>query len=149
MGTIIQKLEYTLASVDDIQDAINEKGVDCQDTVPLGEYGDKIRQISSYKKITFAPWFDFNIIIYPFDENNIEVVDFDLAPCDLFDNKNTCDLSAVIEPLKESDIQIMSFDLTKDDLFDNKNIFDFGTLSSNFNINDVQATTIHDVTSTY
>ena len=45
MGTIAEKLLYTSNSVDDIQKAINEKGVEVQDNVPLGEYGEKIRSI--------------------------------------------------------------------------------------------------------
>ena len=47
MGTIAEKLAYLSDAVDDIQDAINEKGVVVNDTVALGDYGDKIRAIPS------------------------------------------------------------------------------------------------------
>lgn len=47
MGTIVEKLTYLSDAVDDIQAAINEKGVEVSDTLPLGTYGDKIRAITS------------------------------------------------------------------------------------------------------
>lgn len=46
MATIAEKLEYTMNAVDDIQAAINEKGVEVKDNVQLGLYGNKIREIS-------------------------------------------------------------------------------------------------------
>lgn len=46
MGTIVEKLTYLSDAVDDIQSAINEKGVEVSDTLPLGTYGDKIREIA-------------------------------------------------------------------------------------------------------
>ena len=72
MGTIIEKLEYTKLAVDDIQAAINEKKVQCEDTVPLKEYGDKIRAIKTHQKPTFCPWYDFENVYYGFDETDIE-----------------------------------------------------------------------------
>jgi len=47
MGTTAQKLAYTATSVNDIQAAIIEKGVAVPSTVPLGDYGNKIREIST------------------------------------------------------------------------------------------------------
>lgn len=72
MGTIIDKLTYTKLAVDDIQAAINEKKVQCEDTVPLNEYGDKIRAIKTQQKPTFCPWYDFENVYYGFDETDIE-----------------------------------------------------------------------------
>ena len=45
MGNISDKLKYLSDSVDDIQMAIGQKGIDIKDTDPLGTYGDMIRQI--------------------------------------------------------------------------------------------------------
>lgn len=45
MATIAEKLEYTSEAVDDIQAAINEKGVEVKNNIKLGLYGDKIREI--------------------------------------------------------------------------------------------------------
>ena len=47
MGTIAEKLAYLSDAVDDIQSAINEKGVEVSDSIPLATYGDKIREIES------------------------------------------------------------------------------------------------------
>ena len=46
MKTITEKLQYTSNAVDDIQAAINEKGVKVDDDIELGFYGDKIREIT-------------------------------------------------------------------------------------------------------
>ena len=46
MGSIAEKLTYLSDAVDDIQAAINEKGVEVSDTLPLGTYGNKIREIT-------------------------------------------------------------------------------------------------------
>ena len=46
MGTLAQKLQYTLNSVDDIQKALEEKGFDMSD-VELSRYGALIRLITS------------------------------------------------------------------------------------------------------
>ena len=46
MGTLAQKLQYTLESVDDIQKALEEKGFDMSD-VELSRYGALIRLITS------------------------------------------------------------------------------------------------------
>lgn len=46
METITEKLQYTSDAVDDIQAAINEKGVEVDDDIELGYYGDKIREIT-------------------------------------------------------------------------------------------------------
>ena len=46
MGTLAQKLQYTLDSVDDIQKALEEKGFDMSD-VELSRYGALIRLITS------------------------------------------------------------------------------------------------------
>ena len=48
METIAEKLQYTSDAVDDIQAAINEKGVEVDDDIELGFYGDKIREINAY-----------------------------------------------------------------------------------------------------
>ena len=45
MGTLAQKLQYTLDSVDDIRKALEEKGFDMSD-VELSKYGDLIRLIT-------------------------------------------------------------------------------------------------------
>lgn len=45
MGTLAQKLQYTLDSVDDIQKALEEKGFDMSD-VELSKYGALIRLIT-------------------------------------------------------------------------------------------------------
>lgn len=45
MGTIADKLSYLSDAIDDIQDAINEKGIEVSNTIPLGLYGNKIREI--------------------------------------------------------------------------------------------------------
>lgn len=45
MGTIAQKLQYTLDSVDDIQRALEERGFDMSD-VELSRYGNLIRLIT-------------------------------------------------------------------------------------------------------
>lgn len=47
MGTIADKLQYTLDAVDDIQQALADKGVSVSDSDALATYGDKIRSISS------------------------------------------------------------------------------------------------------
>lgn len=47
MGNIAQKLQYMNNAVDDIQLAINEMGVETDDKVELGYYGDKIREIAN------------------------------------------------------------------------------------------------------
>ena len=57
MGTIAEKLAYLSDAVDDIQDAINEKGVTVDDTVVLGNYGNKIRAIQSGSGNTFMDLF--------------------------------------------------------------------------------------------
>ena len=46
MGTLAQKLQYTLESVDDIQKALEEKGFDMSD-IELSRYGALIRLITS------------------------------------------------------------------------------------------------------
>ena len=46
MGTLAQKLQYTLDSIDDIQKALEEKGFDMSD-VELSRYGALIRLITS------------------------------------------------------------------------------------------------------
>ncbi|RKI44293.1 hypothetical protein D7V86_03410 [bacterium D16-51] len=45
MKTITEKLQYTNSAVNDIQAAINEKGIEVDNTIELGYYGDKIREI--------------------------------------------------------------------------------------------------------
>ena len=47
MGTTAQKLQAIKDSKEDIRQAIIEKDVECPTTVPLDEYGDKIRSINS------------------------------------------------------------------------------------------------------
>ena len=47
MGTIADKLLYMNNAVDDIQLAINECKVEVDDSVELGLYGDKIREIAN------------------------------------------------------------------------------------------------------
>ncbi len=47
MGSIAEKLIYTLNAVDDIQTAINECKVECGDDIALEYYGDKIREIKN------------------------------------------------------------------------------------------------------
>lgn len=45
MGTIAEKLNYTLEAKDNIKASILDKGVDMPDATPLGEYGTYIREI--------------------------------------------------------------------------------------------------------
>ena len=45
MGTLAQKLQYTMNSINDIQKALEEKGFDLSD-VELSRYGDLIRLIT-------------------------------------------------------------------------------------------------------
>ena len=45
MGTLAQKLQYTMNSINDIQKALEEKGFDMSD-VELSRYGDLIRLIT-------------------------------------------------------------------------------------------------------
>ncbi|RKI44296.1 hypothetical protein D7V86_03395 [bacterium D16-51] len=45
METIAEKLQYTSNAVNDIQTAINEKGIEVDNSIELGYYGDKIREI--------------------------------------------------------------------------------------------------------
>lgn len=47
MGSIAEKLKYMSNAVDDIQLAITENHIECDDTVELGLYGEKIRQIKN------------------------------------------------------------------------------------------------------
>lgn len=47
MGSIAEKLQYMCNAVDDIQLAITENHIECDDTVELGLYGEKIRQIKN------------------------------------------------------------------------------------------------------
>ena len=54
MGTTADKLRYMANAVDDIQDAIIEKGVEVKDTDALGTYGDKIRSIEGGTDISDA-----------------------------------------------------------------------------------------------
>ena len=44
--SLLNKIRYTIDSVDDIQRALEERGFD-MDNLPLGVYGDKIREIKS------------------------------------------------------------------------------------------------------
>ena len=45
MGTIADKVRYTLNAVNDIQAAIEEKKISITDATPLKSYGDKIREV--------------------------------------------------------------------------------------------------------
>lgn len=45
MGTLLEKLTYLSNAVNDIQAAIAEKDIAIDNTVPLEEYGNKIREI--------------------------------------------------------------------------------------------------------
>lgn len=93
MGTLVEKLEYTKLAVDDIQAAINEKKVQCEDTVPLKEYGDKIRAIKTHQKPTFCPWYDLGEVYYGFNEIDIEYISefciLDKPTSDNYDFGNT------------------------------------------------------------
>ena len=51
MGTTAEKLQYTLDSVNDIQNALIEKGVEVLDTDPLGTYGDKVRSLGGLESM--------------------------------------------------------------------------------------------------
>ena len=80
MATIVDKLTYTKNAVDDIQAAIVEKGVECADSVPLDDYGNKIRDIKTQQKPTFCEWWDLGDVYYGFDENDIEyTTEFELV----------------------------------------------------------------------
>ena len=77
MGTIAEKLLYTANSVDDIQKAINEKGVELQHTTEFKTYADKIRAISAGGKSVTKFYIDevttltpiFNVAKVCSDEN--------------------------------------------------------------------------------
>lgn len=43
---ITQQFQYAFNAKEDIKDAINEKGVEVTDSTPLGEYGNRVRQIN-------------------------------------------------------------------------------------------------------
>ena len=75
MGTLADKLSYLAASVDDIQAAINEKQIQVDSTIPLGKYGEKIREIQ-----TGSLWADY-ISLEAFPAFSQE----DLAAKELFD----------------------------------------------------------------
>lgn len=47
MGSIADKLKYMSNAIDDIQLAITENHVECDNTVELGLYGEKIRLIKN------------------------------------------------------------------------------------------------------
>ncbi len=49
MGTVVEKLQYTANAIDDIQNALVEKGVEVTSADELATYGDKIRGFSSMK----------------------------------------------------------------------------------------------------
>lgn len=57
MGTLSEKLTYLSNAVNDIQAAINEKDIIVDDTLPLREYGNKIREIKSA-----LPWADYCVL---------------------------------------------------------------------------------------
>lgn len=59
MGNIAQKLQYMSNAVDDIQLAINEMGVQADDEVELGYYGNKIREIASVNGNNIKDFFEF------------------------------------------------------------------------------------------
>ena len=69
MGTTADKLRYMANAVDDIQDAIIEKGVEVKDTDALGTYGDKIRSIEGGTDISDATLTDGKYI-----DNTIELI---------------------------------------------------------------------------
>lgn len=46
MGTVADKIEYTYKSIEDIKDALEEKGINAR-AIPLKEYGDIIRRFDS------------------------------------------------------------------------------------------------------
>jgi len=66
MGTIAQKGQAAIDSINDIQDAINEMGVEVDNTVPLTDYGDKIREIQAGEGSEWQPhpdWWDIEKLL--------------------------------------------------------------------------------------
>ena len=59
MGDIAQKLQYTCNAVDDIQLAINEMEVQTDNTIELGYYGDKIREIANVNGNNIKDFYEF------------------------------------------------------------------------------------------
>lgn len=108
MGTIVEKLEYTKNAVDDIQAAINEKGIECTDSVPLKDYGDKIRNIKTHQKPTFCPWYDFGKVYYGFDASDIKfITPFELSSKIYYRGAETS-LGTVLTGLTEQDIKFVT-----------------------------------------
>lgn len=107
MGTLWNKIDYLLVAIDDIQAAINEKKVEVDSTVPLGKYGDKIREIQ-----TGGMWADYiTMEAFPsFTEEDIVVKDISDVTEDV--------ILGNIEGLKSRDYITMSSNwaFTEDDL---------------------------------
>ncbi len=74
MGTIWNKIDSLLESIDDIQAAINEKKIEVDSTIPLSKYGDKIREI-----VTDSGWHDYiTMEAFPaFTEENLVAKDME------------------------------------------------------------------------
>lgn len=63
MGSIADKLSYLANAVDDIQLAITEKNVECDDDVELGLYGEKIRSIVTSDGLGISDFYDIEKVI--------------------------------------------------------------------------------------
>ena len=79
MGTVADKLRYTLNAVNDIQAAIEEKKISITDTTPLKSYGDKIREIRTLDFNKFRPWIIINNIHNGYLIDNIKFSSFEYA----------------------------------------------------------------------
>lgn len=83
MGTIADKLSYLNNAVDDIQQAIIEKGVAVDSSVPLADYGAKIRDIETGGG---DGWFgDYR----PFEMTDFTIAEDDIVTADVVDISST------------------------------------------------------------
>lgn len=79
LGTVADKLRYTLNAVNDIQAAIEEKKISITDTTPLKSYGDKIREIRTLDFNKFRPWIIINNTHNGYLIDNIQFSSFEYA----------------------------------------------------------------------
>lgn len=111
MGSIADKLQYLARAVGDIQDAINEKGISCEDSIALGYYGDKIRQIKTGYESGITDFYELEGIYgisgndfvakeyvpYLVDYDTIDVYVLENVVPDLTSYVKVCDIEDVTE----------------------------------------------------
>ena len=121
MGSIAEKLQYMYNAVEDIQLAINEMEVQTDNTIELGYYGDKIREIANVNGNNIKDFYEL--------EKFEGFSKLDILPRDI---KDVSDLAIIGN-------------------IDNVNTFDCITLDSfaAYNTNTLTSKTIEDVSSAY